>query len=262
MRAHVIRVLAFTKKNWINTRRNVFTLFEIVFWPTVGVLSVGLLTRFLDLTRETAAFVLIGTLALSLVQVCQLDVAYALLFDMWGKSAKHQFMAPVSPWHMVLGSWLMGVVRGLVVFGLLVLVSRWAFDFDFLAPGFGAVAVFLLGMFLTAGAVGILVCMLLLLYGLRAEVSAWSGVSLVLLLCGIYYPVSMLPEPFMTLAGWIPLTHFLEAFRAHYGFTPVFDAPLTKGLSSVVAYLLLSYWGFTASIRRARRNGLLLRLSE
>ena len=67
MTAHAIRVVAFTKKNWINTKRNVFTIFEVVFWPTVGVLSVGLLTRFLDLTPEMSTFVLIGTLALSLV---------------------------------------------------------------------------------------------------------------------------------------------------------------------------------------------------
>ncbi|HLC41749.1 MAG TPA: ABC transporter permease [Methylomirabilota bacterium] len=259
---HAIRVVAFTKKNWINTRRNIFTIFEIVFWPAVGVLSVGLLTRFLELTPETSTFVLIGTLALSLVQICQLDVAYAILFDMWGKSAKHQFLAPISPWHMVLGSWLMGVIRGLVVFGLLAGVARLAFGFDFFAPGPVAVAIFLLGMFLTAGAIGISVCVLLLLFGLRAEVSAWSGVSLVLLLCGIYYPVTLLPEPFMTLAAWIPLTHFLEAFREHFGFSPVFQSPLLKGFLSVGAYLALSYWGLTAAIKRARRNGLLLRLSE
>ena len=243
-------------------KRSLPRTFEIVFWPLVGVLSVGLMTRFLDLTPQTTAFVLVGTLALSLVQICQLDVAYAVLFDMWAKSAKHQFLAPVHPWQMIVGSWLMGALRGLLVFLLLALSCRWAFSFDLLAPGFFAVASFLLGMFLTAGVIGILVCTLLLLFGLRAEVSAWSGVSLILLVCGIYYPVSLLPEPFVTLAGLIPLTHFLEAFRAHYGFAPVFPSPLLKGFFTVTAYLGLSYWGFTAAIARARRNGLLLRLSE
>src|SRR5206468_4071860 len=75
--------------------RNVFFFFELLFWPIVGVLSIGLMTRFLHLTPEQASFVLIGTIALSVVNVCQLEVAYAVLLDVWSKSLKHQFLAPI-----------------------------------------------------------------------------------------------------------------------------------------------------------------------
>ena len=261
-RAEAIKLFAFTQKSWINNRRHIFTVFEILFWPVIGVISVGLLTRFIALSAEMTAFVLVGTMALSIMQVCQLDVAYALLFEMWGKSTRHQFLAPVSPWHMVLGSWFMGVARGSVVFALLAGLTRWAFDFNFFAPGIVTVAAFLLGLYLTAMIVGVLVCVLLLLFGLRAEVSAWSTVSVALLVCGLYYPVSVLPAPFAALAAGIPLTYVLDAFRVHFGFAPEFSFSLVKGFCLSGLYLILAYWALSLAITHSRRTGVLLKMSE
>jgi ABC-2 type transport system permease protein len=262
LRRELVKVSAFFLRNWRMTHRNVFTVFEIVFWPIVNLLSVGLLTTFLGAQPGTVVFVLVGTFALSTVQVCQLDVAYAALFDMWSKSIKHQLVAPIRPWHLVLGSWLMGLVRGTAVFVLQAAVSHWAFGVSVLAHGPAPAAALLVGLLLSAAGVGLLVSTLLMLFGLRAEVSAWSGVSLVLLLCGVYYPVSVLPAPLQVMAAGVPLTHFLEAFRAHLGYAPVFTAPLLRGYGLAVLYLLGGYALFAWSIHRARRTGMLLKLSD
>src|SRR5262245_64821931 len=123
--------------------RNVFFFFELLFWPIVGVVSIGLMTRFLELRQEATAFVLLGTIALSVVQVCQLEVAYAVLFDVWSKSIKHQFLAPIGIRHLTLGSWIVGMVRGTALFTLLALLAWWAFGFRALGPGAGAVGLFI-----------------------------------------------------------------------------------------------------------------------
>ena len=101
-----------------------------------------------------------------------------------------------------------------------------------------------------------------MLFGLRAEVSAWSGVSLVLLLCGVYYPVSILPAPLQAVAAAVPFTHFLEAFRAHLGYAPVFTVPLLRGYALAVVYVAGGYALFAWAIHRARRTGMLLKLSD
>ena len=87
LRGEIVKVSAFFLRSWRMTYRNAFTIFEIVFWPIVNLLSVGLLTTFLQAEPGTVVFVLVGTFALSTVQVCQLDVAYAALFDMWSRRA-------------------------------------------------------------------------------------------------------------------------------------------------------------------------------
>ena len=258
----VTKVSAFFYRNWRMTHRNVFTVFEVVFWPVVSLLSVGLMTTFLGVGTQAAVFVLTGTLALSIVQVCQLDMAYAVLFEMWSKSVKHQFLAPIRPWHIALGAWLMGLVRGVAVFALMAVVSYWAFGVSFVAAGWAPAAAFLFGLLLSAAGVGLLVSTLLLLFGLRAEVSAWSGVSLVLLLCGVYYPVSVLPAPLAAAAAWVPLTHFLDGLRAHYGFAPVSTLPFARGYALAVLYVAGGYALFSLAVTRARRTGMLLRLSD
>ena len=262
LRRELVKVSAFFLRNWRMTHRNVFTVFEIVFWPIVNLLSVGLLITFLQAEPETVVFVLVGTFALSTVQVCQLDVAYAALFDMWSKSIKHQLVAPIRPWHLVLGSWLMGLLRGTAVFTLQAAVSHWVFGVSVLAHGVAPAAALLVGLLLSAAGVGLLVSTLLMLFGLRAEVSAWSGVSLVLLLCGVYYPVSILPASLQMVAAGVPLTHFLEAFRAHLGYAPVFTTPLLRGYALAVLWAAGSYALFTWAIHRARRTGMLLKLSD
>jgi ABC-2 type transport system permease protein len=261
-RAEALAVWAVVVRNARMASRNVFFFFELLFWPVVGVLSIGLMTRFLGLTPEQAAFVLIGTIALSVVNVCQLEVAYAVLLDVWSKSMKHQFLAPIGIRHLTVGSWLVGMTRGALIFLLLAALGWWAFDFRVLAPGPGPAVVFVLGCFLTAWVVGVLVCALITLFGNRAEAFAWASVNLVLVLAGIYYPVSVLPEPVATLARLIPLTYFLDAYRAHFGFTAEFAAPVATGLALSLVYAGVAHAAFLGAIQRARRTGLLLKMSE
>lgn len=262
LRGEIVKVSAFFLRSWRMTYRNAFTIFEIVFWPIVNLLSVGLLTRFLQAEPGTVVFVLVGTFALSTVQVCQLDVAYAALFDMWSRSIKHQLVAPIRPWHLLLGSWLMGLMRGTLVFMLQAAVSQWMFGVNVLAHGVAPALALLAGLLLSAGGIGLLVCTLLMLFGLRAEVSAWSGVSLILLVCGVYYPVSVLPAPLQVVAAAVPLTHFLEAFRAQLGYAPVFKEPLVRGYVLAAVYAAGGYALFAWAIQRARRTGMLLKLSD
>jgi ABC-2 type transport system permease protein len=108
----LIKTRAFVYKNWTMAKRNVFTLFEILFWPVVGFFSVGLLTEFAGMQPQMKAFVLVGVVSMGAIQVCQLDVAYVLLYDVWSKALKHGFIAPVGIRHLLLGSLIVGMARG------------------------------------------------------------------------------------------------------------------------------------------------------
>lgn len=258
----LVRTWAFAYRNVIMAQRNVFFVFELTFWPGVAMLSHGLLTRFLNLDARMTAFILVGTVALSAVQVCQLDVAYAVLFDIWSKSMKHQFLTPIGIRHMAVGSWLVGVARGVVVFALMAVIGSWAFGFDFIGAGPGALAFFLLGCFLTSLVVGLLVCSLVVLFGTRAETSAWAAVNFVVMLSGIYYPVSVLPGWVQVISAAVPLTYFLDAFREGYGFAPHYPHAWLWGFGLTAFYVVLAHWALASAITRSRRTGLLLKLSE
>jgi ABC-2 type transport system permease protein len=243
-------------------RRNVFAVFEMLFWPLVGLLSVGLLTRFLELGPETVSFVLIGAVAMNTMQIAQLDVSYALLYDVWAKSLKHGLIAPINLGHVVLGAGLVGLIRGLVVFALMLGCGIWAFDMDLSQPGWPALGLFFSGLFLVAVIAGVLVLSLVLWFGHRAEITAWAISYLVLLLSGMYYPVTLLPSGLQIVAQALPLTYFLEYFRSFYGFPLTTAGPLARGFGLSLVYLALGYGLITWSLRFARQRGTLLKLSE
>lgn len=258
----LIQIRAFAFKNWIITKRNFFSLTEIFFWPLVGLFSVGLLTVFLGLDPGMSGFILIGVMSMSLIQICQIDVAYALLYDLWAKSMKHTFIAPVHPLQLILGAWLIGMFRACLVFFLLALSGRVLFGFDFFKPGLVSLSLFILGLFLIAVLIGMSVCILVLLFGYKAEVAAWSITSITALICGIYYPVSILPSPFSEIARAIPLTYFLEYFRSFYGFEGEVTGLLGLGFGLAGSYLIIVSLLFIAVVRHARQRGTFIKLSE
>jgi ABC-2 type transport system permease protein len=262
LRTNLNKIWAFSTRSTLVNRRNVFAIFEMVFWPLIGVFSVGLLTRFLSLEGETVAFILIGAVTMNTVQIAQLDLSYALLYSVWSKSLKHEFIAPVRLSHILVGSGLIGLVRGTMVFALMGGLSVYFFDMDLGRPGLMGLTLFLLGLFLNAAIIGALVLALVLRFGQRAEVAAWAFSYLMLLLCGLYYPVSVLPQGVQFLAQLIPLTYFLDYFRHFYGFPLVSGHPLLYGFSQTVVYLFISYGLVSLTLKSAYRRGTLLRLSD
>ncbi len=258
-RGELNKYMASAYKNWTISRRNVFTLFELFFWPMISLLSIGLLTRFLEVSEGMVSFLIVGAIALTILQVAQIDVAYVLLFDMWSKSIKNTFISPVKSYHLIFGALLFGIVRGTIVFAILVSVSEYLFGFHFLEGGVLPVLAFLAGVFAVAAVIGITVCISILTFGQKADVAAWSLSGLILLISGIYYPVEVLPQALQLLARAIPLTYFLEYYRSIFIPGP---HNLLMGTALAVFYLVAGLILFDRSIDRARRTGILLRLSE
>ncbi len=243
-------------------RRNVFAVFEMLFWPGIGIFSVGLLTRFLNLSEETVTFILIGAIAMNTIQIGQLDLSYALLYSVWSKSLKHEFIAPIRLTHILLGAGFMGLIRGSLVFVIMAALSVGLFNMDLHRPGPAGLVLLLAGLFLNAAIIGAVVLALVLRFGQRAEVAAWAFSYLMLLLCGLYYPVSVLPAEAQALARFIPLTYFLEYYRHFYGFPLHYSRPLLYGFSLSMIYILASYALLVYTLKSAYRRGTLLRLSE
>ncbi len=260
MASYLIQVFAFSYRNYIFAKRNIFFLAEMLFWPVMGILSVGLMGSFLKLEENTLAFVLTGAIAAGVLQVTQLDVGYSLLYDVWSKSVKHTFLSPIHMSSAILGAWLTGMVRGSIIFIALTLMARIFFGFHL--PTLAPSVLFLFGIFWMSLISGMGVWILVLLYGQRAEVAVWAASYLIMVLCGLYYPVGIFPEPFLTLAKLIPLTYFLDGIRGFYGFTPMFAHAFKTGAAFCVIYTVGGMFLVQAALNHSRKNGQLLRLSE
>jgi len=261
-RNEIYKTLAFSYRNLLITRRNFFTIFETLFWPLIGLLSVGLMGAYLELSRNLLAFIMIGAVALSIMQLAQLDVTYVLLFDIWSKSIKYTLVAPVSFFNMVAGSWLVGVIRGFIAFLILSFSGELLFGLNLVQMTVTSLLLFLFGLFINAMLIGMSTCILLLIFGYRAEVAAWTLTAIIMLVCGIYYPVTVLPAEIRCISYAIPATHFLEYYRSFYGFSPSFSNSLLTGYGLNGLYIIIGAFAYVLALKRARKTGTILQFSE
>jgi len=137
-----------------------------------------------------------------------------------------------------------------------------AFFFGFYLPDPLTTLCFLLGLFACAFILGILVNILILSFGQKVEITAWMFAQLFMILCGMYYPVNILPRFLQYVALGIPITHFLEYFRQGYGFKAHTPYPLLTGFALTLLYIVLSLRFLDQAYTRARKKGIIIRLSE
>ncbi|MGH7386431.1 MAG: ABC transporter permease, partial [Candidatus Rokuibacteriota bacterium] len=71
-----------------------------------------------------------------------------------------------------------------------------------------------------------------------------------------------LPGWVQVISAAIPLTYFLDGVRVGYGFPARFAYPFATGFALSLLYAALAHWALAAAVTRARRTGLLLKLSE
>lgn len=254
------RTLAFAYRSWVFSIRNGFGFAELIFWPVIGVVSIGLMAKYFQFNPDELGFVLSGSIAMGVLQVIQLDVAYALLYDIWGKSLKQTFLAPTGIYEYILGPWIVGMIRGAICFVVLYFCS--ILFFPFYLPGFFPTLYFFIGLGINGLIIGLIVCILVILFGQRAEITAWSLATILMLISGIYYPVSELPKVVKSIALLFPLTYSLDNFRVYYGFSSGFSYSLIKVFLMSAVYLLIGFLLMKASMIKARKNGSMLRLSE
>ena len=254
------RAFAFTLRSGIFAVRNLFVMTDLFFWPMISLISIGLMSKFVNLGPQTLGFVMTGTLAAGVLQIAQLDVGYTVLYELWSKSLKHTLLTPVGVTEGVAGTWLIGMARGAIAFVLL--AGAAVLFFGFHLPGFLTTASFLLGLFACAFILGILVNILILSFGQKVEITAWMFAQLFMILCGMYYPVDILPKFFQYLALMVPITHFLEFFRQFYGFKAHTPYPLLTGMALTLLYIVLSLRLLGHAYTRARKKGIIIRLSE
>lgn len=240
-------------------------LLELVYWPTVQMLMWGFLQLYLDRNSgfaATAGGVLIGAVLLwDILFRGQIGFSISFLEEMWARNLAHLMISPLRLNEFVIALMVMSTVRVIIGLAPVTGLAFLFFHFNVYALGFALIG-FFLSLILTSWAIGLLVCGLVVRNGLGAESLAWSLVFLLLPLCCVYYPVSVLPDWLQYVALALPPTHVFEGMRAVLT-TDTFRADLlARALALNSLYLALGLAAFHVLFRSARRHGSLLVTGE
>ena len=233
-------------------------------WVAVDILLWGFLTRYLNsVSGGGVNFVpaLLGAVLLwdFLTRVMQ-GVTMAFFEDVWSRNFLNFFATPLRISEYLAGLVATGVATSLVAL-LVMLGLAWAvFGLSFARYGV-SVGPFLLVLFLTGIALGIIGASIVLRLGPASEWLIWPIPTLVSPFVGVFYPVTILPGWMRSVSTVLPPTYVFEGLRAVVaGKTAPWDR-LALGAGLAVGLVVLACAMFAAVYRYAIRTGLIARYS-
>jgi ABC-2 type transport system permease protein len=240
-------------------------LVELIYWPFLQMLTWGFLQKYLAGTTNPlaqAAGVLIGSILLwDILFRSNIGFATTFIEEMWSRNLGNLLTSPLRPYEVIIALSVWSVIRLSVSMIPVATAAYFIFGFNLLDLGLPLVAFFAV-LVLTSWSLGLISAGVILRYGLGAEELAWSLAFLLLPLCCVYYPASVLPSWLQVVALALPPTHVFEGMRSillHNTFDPT---ELWWALSLNAVYLLVGYIVFSRFLASARVNGTLLKLGE
>ena len=156
----------------------------------------------------------IGTVVWAYLRAVFSNVGEMVAWERWEGTIEYTMMAPISRLAHMLGVSLFSIIYGLARSALLLGVLALFFSVDLSNANLGGAAVILLVGSVSFLGFGIMAAVLPLLFPERGEEMTFVISSILLLVSGVYYPISVLPDWMEPLATVSPATYVLEGMRA------------------------------------------------
>jgi ABC-2 type transport system permease protein len=262
---------AFFERNMNLTKR--YWGWEIVWlvYNIVNALSVVFIGASAELvshvklnTNYLILYLLIGTSVWSYLSVSFDGVTDIINMERWEGTIEHTFMAPISRFTHMVGSCLFAVFHGMLFTIIQLLVVASFFKLDLSHANF-ATAIFMLfvGSISFIG-FGIATAILPLLYTEKGMQMSFVVKAVILLVSGVYYPVSVLPGWMQPLATISPATYVINGLRAAIlNNQPIWSPEVWSNtwplIITGVVSIPLSIYVFGIAERYAKRTGKLKR---
>ena len=258
------RVAAIVLRQIYLLRGSPVRLLPMVAWVAIDIVLWGFITRYLDrVTGPHVSFTasLLGAVLLwdFLSRVMQ-GTTTAFFEDVWSRNFLNIFATPLQISEYLAGLVTTGVGTSLLGLASMLALATGVFGLSFFAYGI-ALAPFVLVLFLTGIALGILGTAIVLRFGPASEWLIWPIPSLLSPFVGVFYPLATLPAGMRLIGHALPPSYVFEGMRAIIAGQPAPWASLGVGLGLAGVYLVLACLAFARVHRHAIRTGLIARYS-
>lgn len=276
LRSHGMRLEANAFLGFFERQRNLYRrywVWEVVWlvYSVVSTLSIGYLASGLDAFGGSGAhvnvaqaqlYLLIGSLLWSYLSLMFFDVSFAIAWERWEGTIEYTFMAPVRRVTHLLGICSFAIVYAMLRSVIILAAIALAFHLDLSHADIGAALLVLAAATFPVLGLGIFTSVLPLLSPEKGEQMTVAVQGVVLLVSGVYYPLTVLPVVFRIMGDASPLTYTLTGMRAalldHAGAGALLGTILLL-LAMGAVLIPCGIVVFSKAERRAKRLGLLKR---
>jgi ABC-2 type transport system permease protein len=194
-----------------------YLAWEVVFlfYDAINVLTIGLIGLALSSDRHEQAvfYLVVGALFWSFMSGLFNEVANTITWERWEGTIEYTFMAPIRRFTHLAGMCLFAILYGLARMMIVLLIVALFFRFDLSKANLVAALAVLLAASPAFMGLGLLAAILPLLSPEKGPQATHIIQGVILLVSGVYYPISVLPDWLQTLAYASPGTYALQAMR-------------------------------------------------
>ena len=266
------RAGAFVYRNYHLTRRYWSWFLAMAFYSVVGSAAVVLIGVASGDPMQTLNL-LLGVLMWSILSALFQEIAQNIAYERWEGTIEYTFMAPVSTFAHLIGVSAFAALQALIKTALVLAALLCFVDIDLTGANLWGVAVVLAAAGVSFMGLGLIAATLPLVSAENGAQATHVLEGCLLLISGVYYPVSVLPHWLQPLAALSPATHALDACRTLIGIGApgskvgaLSGQPLSAVSGELVILALLGalsipagLWVFKAVEDWAKRNGRLKR---
>jgi ABC-2 type transport system permease protein len=254
---------AFLERNINLVKRYVGWELCFLVYAMVSTFSIGLIGKTMGAGNEQAVlYLVIGALMWNFLASIFNEIAHTISWERWEGTLEYTFMAPVHRLTHLMGVTWFAILYGFVRTMIVLVASSWFFNLNLVDANIpGALIVLAAACFSMLG-LGLVVAVLPLLSAEKGTQAAHIILGLILLISGVYYPISALPHWLQPFGYFSPVTYTLDGVRS-----ALLESTPTRELLPLAGYLLLAglvlipigYWIFLQGEKYAKRHGLLTR---
>jgi ABC-2 type transport system permease protein len=164
-------------------------------------------------TSYLVLYLLVGTLVWHYLSIVFDSISEMIAWERWEGTIEYTFMAPVSRFTHMIGTTIFSLVYGLLHTCIILVVVALFFHLDLGRANLVGSAMVLVAGSVSFIGLGIVASVLPLLFPERGAQMTHVVQALVLLISGVYYPVSVLPGWMQPITRLSPATYVLEGMR-------------------------------------------------
>ena len=163
--------------------------------------------------RYLVLYLVVGTLVWRYLSLIFYWITDVIGMERWEGTIEYTLMAPVRRVTHMAGQTFFAVIYSLIFSSIILVVTVLLFDIDMSSANmFGGILMLIVGSLSFIG-VGIMGSILPLLFPERGSQMTHVIIAVLLLVSGVYYPISVLPELLQQLAVLSPATYVLDGTR-------------------------------------------------
>jgi ABC-2 type transport system permease protein len=268
LRNELIGLGGIVERNVYLTRRYIWWDLAFFVWTVANTLTIVFIANGIEATGgkidvgRATTFLLIGAVIWAYLGIVFEFLTETVAWERWEGTIEYTFMAPLSRFTHLAGAGAYAVLYGLIRASLLFGVVGLFFHLEMPHANFLAAIVVLLVASVSFIGIGMMCAVLPLISPEKGAQLGFVAQGVLLVVSGVYYPISVLPSWMQSLASISPATYALRAIRSAImdgaGLTSMGRELLLLtviGLASIPIGLAL----FSAGERYAKRHGKLKR---